>query len=68
MVGHETKAQALIDRSLLPDELKVRYAAVLADRRQRLRYQRHLANPGRLATVQGGRPVNGALLYAANIT
>ncbi|WP_165768286.1 type II toxin-antitoxin system HipA family toxin [Hymenobacter amundsenii] len=38
MVGHETQVQALIDRSFLPPELKVRYAAVLADRRQRLRY------------------------------
>ncbi|NVO32981.1 type II toxin-antitoxin system HipA family toxin [Hymenobacter lapidiphilus] len=38
IVGHEAKVQGLIDRSFLPDELKVRYAAVLADRRQRLRY------------------------------
>ncbi|MFD2785892.1 HipA domain-containing protein [Hymenobacter rubripertinctus] len=38
IVSHEAKAQALIDRSFLPDDLKVRYAAVLADRRQRLRY------------------------------
>ena len=38
IVGHETQVQQLIDRSFLPEELKVRYAAVVADRRQRLRY------------------------------
>ena len=38
IVGHEAKIQQLIDRSFLADELKARYAAVLADRRQRLRY------------------------------
>ncbi|NVO83563.1 HipA domain-containing protein [Hymenobacter terrestris] len=38
IVGHEAKVQALIDHSFLPEELKVQYAAVLADRRQRLRY------------------------------
>ncbi|RSK30192.1 HipA domain-containing protein [Hymenobacter metallilatus] len=37
-VGHEDKIQRLIDRSFLPEELKLRYAAVVADRRQRLRY------------------------------
>lgn len=38
IVGHEAKIKALIDRSFLPANLKVRYAEVLADRRQRLRY------------------------------
>lgn len=38
VVVHEAKIQQLIDRSFLPDELKARYAAVLADRRRRLRY------------------------------
>lgn len=38
IVGHEVKIQSLIDRSFLPEELKTRYAAVLVDRRQRLRY------------------------------
>ncbi len=38
IVGHETKIQQLIDRSFLPNELKVLYAELLADRRQRLRY------------------------------
>lgn len=37
-VGHETQLQQLIDRSFLPEELKVRYAAIVAERRQRLRY------------------------------
>lgn len=38
IVGHEAKIQQLIDRSFLPAELQTRYAQVLADRRQRLRY------------------------------
>ncbi len=38
IVGHENQVQTLIDRSFLPEDLKVRYATVLADRRQRLRY------------------------------
>ncbi|TGE20401.1 type II toxin-antitoxin system HipA family toxin [Hymenobacter aquaticus] len=38
IVQHEDKIQALIDRSFLPPELQTRYAAVLAERRQRLRY------------------------------
>lgn len=37
IVSHEAQVQQLIDRSFLPEELKVRYAAVVADRRQRLR-------------------------------
>lgn len=38
IVGHETQIQQLISRSFLPDDLKARYAEVVADRRQRLRY------------------------------
>lgn len=38
IVGHEEKIQALIDRSFLPDDLKVSYAAIVRERRQRLRY------------------------------
>ncbi|UYZ65225.1 HipA domain-containing protein [Hymenobacter weizhouensis] len=38
IVGHESQVQALIDRSFLPEDLKTAYAAVLAGRRQRLRY------------------------------
>lgn len=38
IVGHEAQVQQLIDRSFLPAELKVQYAATVADRRQRLRY------------------------------
>lgn len=38
IVGHEAQIQQLIDRSFLPEDLRARYAAVLAERRQRLRY------------------------------
>jgi serine/threonine-protein kinase HipA len=38
ITGHEAQVQQIINRSFLPEELKVRYAAVVADRRQRLRY------------------------------
>ena len=37
-VQHEDKIQGLISRSFLPPELQIRYSAVVADRRQRLRY------------------------------
>ena len=38
IVGHEATVQQLLDRSLLPPELRRRYADTLASRRQRLRY------------------------------
>jgi serine/threonine-protein kinase HipA len=38
IVSHEAAMQQLLDRSLLPPELRDRYAATLASRRQRLRY------------------------------
>ncbi|TGE17209.1 HipA domain-containing protein [Hymenobacter elongatus] len=38
IVQHEAKIQALIDRSFLPPDLQARYATVVAERRQRLRY------------------------------
>lgn len=38
IVSHEAAAQLLLDRSLLPPELRARYADTLASRRQRLRY------------------------------
>lgn len=38
IVGHEAQIQQLINRSFLPPELKVRYAELLAERQQRLRY------------------------------
>ncbi|SDY42480.1 serine/threonine-protein kinase HipA [Hymenobacter psychrophilus] len=34
-IGHEAKVQDLLERSFLPEELKLRYAGVVADRRQR---------------------------------
>lgn len=38
VISHEDHIQHLIDHSFLPEDLKVRYAEVLADRRQKLRY------------------------------
>lgn len=38
IVGHQEQIQQLLDRSFLPEDLKSRYAAVLAERRQRLGY------------------------------
>ena len=38
IVGHEAATQALLEKSFLPPDLRARYAATLAGRRQRLRY------------------------------